>query len=70
MHEVYSNSVCKICATGFKDSSQGLFITRDSKVFQPCNVEIPWLEDGGSFRVLDLSVWNTQVNESPLNMRA
>lgn len=70
MNKVYSNSVCNICATGSKDSSQGLFTTRDTNWFQPCDVEIPWMDGGGSFRLLDPTMWTTEVTEAPLNMRA
>lgn len=70
MHEVYANSLCNICATGSSDTSQGLFTTRDPRLFQPCTVDIPWIKQGQRFRIFEMSLWKTQVLEAPLNKRA
>lgn len=70
MHEVYANSLCNICATGSQDSSGGLFVDRDPTAFRSCDVRIPWLGDGGRFRLYDLVMWRTEVIEAPLNRRA
>lgn len=70
MDKVYSNSLCNICATGFEDSSNGFFTKRDPTNLAPCDVEIPWLDGGGIFRILDATLWRTQVLNAPLNVRA
>lgn len=70
MHQVYSNSLCNINATRSMDSTGGLFTSRDVSIFEPCDVEIPWFDGGGTFRVMNFGAWNTQVLEAPLNTRA
>lgn len=70
MHMVYSNSLCNICATGASDSSKGLFVERDPGAFRTCDVSIPWLDDNGGFRVVDMMMWRAEVLVAPLHMRA
>lgn len=70
MHAVYSGSHGNICSTGFADTEQGLFVSRDTQLLQPCVAEAPWMDGGPTFRVLDLALWNSQVLEAPLNNRA
>lgn len=68
--KVYTNSLRNICATGFEDSSHSLFVSRDPTLFRTCDVDIPWLDGGGSYRILDKWLWMRQVPEAPLNKRA
>lgn len=70
MHRVYMNSVCNICATGSTDSTQGLFRSREPDIFKPCDVTIPWLNNGGEFRIVDARTWAEEVTQAPLNKRA
>lgn len=70
MYKVYSNSMFNICATTAIESSQGLFTSRDPTRLQRCEANIPWYRDGGSFQILDMGMWNNQILNAPLNMRA
>ncbi|KAH6970823.1 hypothetical protein BKA56DRAFT_621624 [Ilyonectria sp. MPI-CAGE-AT-0026] len=70
MDKAYTNSLCNICATGFEDSSHSLFVSRDPTSFRTCDVDIPWLDGGGSYRALDKWLWMRQVLGAPLNKRA
>jgi hypothetical protein len=70
MHQVYANSLCNICATGARDSSGGLFHDRDPGQLRTCDVTIPWVAEGGRFRLYNLNMWTREVLEAPLNTRA
>jgi hypothetical protein len=71
MHKVYANSLCNIAATAARDSSEGLFFTRDVWKLQPGRIEILIKKDLNLlYEIHDASTWEHSVSNAPLNRRA
>ena len=80
MQNIYQCAAFNIAATAAKDSSEGLFYTRDPREIQPFNIDAAWILSGDmadnldtffqSFRLSYNSDIDTVVDRSPLNRRA
>lgn len=76
MYEVYAHSYCNISATAAHDSSEGLFRTRDPNHdwTQTVTVRVKDIVDVNEGRfnctVLDLSFWESSVEQAPVNVRS
>lgn len=71
MHEVYSNAVFNICATGAKNGREGLFRKRYQRLLHPCHIDIDWTPiHRGRYVCVDTTMERELVDKSPLNKRA
>jgi hypothetical protein len=84
MGNIYSHSYCNIAATGFSNGSNGLFVDREPLLLMPIPLRLQndiarptgsasdkrQIEiHKGDYFLLDVDVFNTGVNHSPLNQR-
>jgi hypothetical protein len=78
MHEIYRNSYCNISATAATDSNKGLFADREPHLLWEDEInlnteEIPGYDPSELIqrcKILDLSFWEREVDEAPVNRRA
>ncbi|KAE9381828.1 HET-domain-containing protein [Stipitochalara longipes BDJ] len=78
MHEIYRNSYCNISATAATDSNKGLFADREPQLLWEDEInlnteEIPGYDPSDLIqrcKILDLSFWERNVDEAPVNKRA
>lgn len=75
MHKVYSHSHCNISASAAKDSSEGLFRTRQPHLILPTHVEVcvadlAHTSDYVHCAMHDLCFWTHSVSSCTINKRA
>ncbi|PVH71590.1 HET-domain-containing protein, partial [Cadophora sp. DSE1049] len=72
MDQVYNNSLCNISATAARNSSEGLYVDRDSKQHWIDEVNLNTANGADppkKYTVLDLDFWETAVGQAPVNRR-
>lgn len=69
MHKAHSHSYCTTTAAAFIYSSQSLFRERSSQFLYPCEFEIPWFTSAKNYQLVDLTFWDSQVQNQPLHRR-
>lgn len=78
MHKIYRNSYCNISATAATDSKKGLFAKRKPHLLWEDEInlnteEIPGYDPSELIqrcKILDLSFWERNVDDAPVNRRA
>ena len=71
MKDVYKNALLTIAATGAEDSTVGLYFKREVDLLLPVFIDISWVGlYQGMYKAYDRSLWEENVDRSPLNKRA
>ncbi|KAI1382969.1 heterokaryon incompatibility protein-domain-containing protein [Hypoxylon trugodes] len=70
MADVYRYSRCNIAATASRGPSEGCFHPRDPRLVSPLEITLDTKEGKEKYLFLDNDMWNSDVEEAPLNKRA
>jgi Heterokaryon incompatibility protein (HET) len=73
MGDVYKHSFCNISATAAEDGRAGLIFPRNPLLISPCEIEVTSKSTAsikkGLYRVVDMSLWEREIDAAPLNTR-
>lgn len=75
MGSIYDNAWCCIVASHAHNSTEGCFVTRDSRLLQPCVYDPPPTLRSPKYgnrplHLVSVSLWKDNVDGAPLNSRA
>ena len=70
MSQVYSNGVVNICAVASRNSTEGIFYTRNTVCSRPVHMQVSFEGAVQKRTFCDADLWLEGVDEAPLNRRA